>query len=299
MASPDQNLSTLLQRIKSNKLNIKNMKFEDLQLKLNTLPIKTHVPALINLGGAVAFFVIKNFLAGFYQLAPATLSFVLLWSTFKPYFSNTKLRKLLDTPLTFVTKKKLDQNIPQAPSDAVPLILDKKYSPPLKKSLTQLKTDESQWAQNIDDLKKRLEFQQAKNIKIEEIKMPKSLTFDELIILLNDRKKAEEYFKIENHPGVYFDLSQESKQIVGQALRELNSQQTQNKISKFIKDYQSVGVGIVGGGLTALQIKDKEAKALKEKILKEDQDAAEPSKPKQRAPNPLDIRKKNPKKFGG
>ena len=111
MASPDQNLSTLLQRIKNNKLNIKNMKFEDLPWKLNALPkrkeFQTHSPALINLGGAVAFFVIKNFLAGFYQLAPATLSFVLLWSTFKPYFSNTKLRKLLDTPLIFVTKKKV------------------------------------------------------------------------------------------------------------------------------------------------------------------------------------------------
>ena len=111
MASPDQNLSTLLQRIKNNKLNIKNMKFEDLQLKLNTLPkrkeFQTHVPALINLGGAVTFFVLKSFLAGFYQLAPATLSLVLAWSTLKPYLSNFKLRKLLDTPLTFVTKKKI------------------------------------------------------------------------------------------------------------------------------------------------------------------------------------------------
>lgn len=304
MASPDQNLSTLLQRIKNNKLNIKNMKFEDLQWKLNTLPkrkeFQTHVPALANLGGAVTFFVLKSFLAGFYQLAPATLSLVFAWSTLKPYLSNFKLRKLLDTPLTFVTKKKLDQNVPQAPIDAVPSIVDEKHSPPSKKSLTQLKRDEPSWSETIDNLKKSPEFQKAKNIKIEEIKMPKSLTFDELIILLNDQKKAEEYFKIESNPGVYFDLSQESKQIVGQALIELNSKETQIKIVKLIKDYQSVGVGALGGGVMAWQIKDNEAKALKQKILKEEEKEAEKSsKPKQRTKNPFDIRKKDPKKFGG
>lgn len=310
MASPDQNLSTLLQRIKNNKFNIKNMKFDELESKLLSLPKKTnlqsHTGSLLGVGSAITLFLMKGMLTGFYQLAPEEMAIILFWNSVKPYFINTKLRKLLDKPLTFVTKQKLDRNV-------VPLAPDAKDV----KSLMQLKSDNPEWAAQIEVLKKSPELNKAKGIELDDVKIPEPLTFDQLILLLQDQKRAEQYFKNENNPGVYFDLSPESKKIIGEALVEVTypvykkdsgfqkfyTQSRkffkENKLGKFISDVALPGG--LGGAYFYNQIKKQEVEDLKNKILQEDVEAAKEETEKQRpkAPNPLDTRKKNPRDFEG
>jgi hypothetical protein len=309
MASPDQNLSTLLQRIKNNKFNIKNMKFDELESKLLSLPKKTnlqsHTGSLLGVGSAITLFLMKGMLTGFYQLASEEMAIILFWNSVKPYFINTKLRKLLDKPLTFVTKQKLDRN-------EVPLAPDAKDV----KSLMQLKADNAEWAHQIESLKKSPELNKAKGIELDDVKIPEPLTFDQLILLLQDQKRAEQYFKNENNPGVYFDLSPESKKIIGEALVEITYPQykkhgdlknfytksrkffKENKYGKFISDVALPGLGLF---YFYDQIKKQEVKDLKTKILQEDVETAKEETERQRpkAPNPLDVRKKNPRDFGG
>lgn len=310
MASPDQNLSTLLQRIKNNKFNIKNMKFDELESKLLSLPKKTnlqsHTGSLLGVGSAITLFLMKGMLTGFYQLAPEEMAIILFWNSVKPYFINTKLRKLLDKPLTFVTKQKLDRNV-------VPLAPDAKDV----KSLMQLKADNPAWAVQIEGLKKSPELNKAKGIELDNVKIPEPLTFDQLILLLQDQKRAEQYFKNENNPGVYFDLSPESKKIIGEALVEVTYPVykkdekfknfytgtrkffKENKLAKFISDVALPGG--LGGAYFYNQIKKQEVEDLKNKILQEDVEAEKEETEKQRpkAPNPLDTRKKNPRDFEG
>jgi hypothetical protein len=324
MASPDQNLSTLLQRIKNNKFNIKNMnsdienmksgikimKFDELESKLLSLPKKnnwqSHAGSLVGAGSAITLFLMKGMLTGFYQLAPEEMAIILFWNSVKPYFINTKLRKLLDKPLTFVTKQKLDRNLVPLAPDAIDV-----------KSLMQLKEDNPQWAAQIEVLKKSPELNKAKGIELDDVKIPEPLTFDQLILLLQDQKRAEQYFKNEKNPGVYFDLSPESKKIIGEALVEVTYpvykkhggfQQfytksrkffKENKLGKFISDVALPGG--LGGAYFYNQIKKQEVEDLKNKILQEDVETAKEEAERQRpkAPNPLDTRKKNPRDFGG
>ena len=309
MASPDQNLSTFLQRIRRNNYNIKNMDFIG---KIETVmprklsPFSPHTQSIMRAvgSGSAAVFALKGYYEGLMQLPIWAVTIILAWNAAKPYFSNTKIRKLLDEPLTFVTKKKLDsQNIPIAPTNAVPMGLKNKnnYTEPVVKSLADLRNSDLSWAQQVDNLIASTEFEQAKKINIEKLEMPKPLTFNELMILLKDQKKAEEYFQIKDHPGVYFDLSVESKQNIAEILKQMVSQESQTKATKFFKDNQQYIAGVIGSGAITTVNMNKKSNENKELINRQNQEADKKSRAnlKPRTPNPFDVRKKNPKKFGG
>lgn len=309
MASPDQNLSTYLQRIRRNNYNIKNMDFIG---KIETVmprkisPFWPHTQSVMRAvgSGSAAFFALKGYYEGLMQLPIWAVTIILAWNAAKPYFSNTKIRKLLDEPLTFVTKKKLDsQNIPVAPIDAVPMGLkaNDNYTEPIVKSLADLRSSETSWADQVDKLIASTEFEEAKKINIDKLVMPKPLTFNELMILLKNQKKAEEYFQIKNYPGVYFDLSVESKQNIAEILKQMVSQESQSKAVKFFKENQQYiagGIGSIAITTVNMNKKSNENKELINRLNKEaDNESKTNAKP--RTPNPFDVRKKNPKKFGG
>lgn len=302
MALDDQkiSMSKLLSRLQENRLAIKSIAN---LLKINagktgrTQVLKQSL--LVNSISAISTTLIQVFLtSGLTDLPLTALAVINVWNIAKTYFSNTRLKALMDKKLSFVVKETSN-------SQEFKLLLEMLQD--------EIKTDPTKKPKLPDDINKLKEdyginestrFKKDEILKFDNNLLPEPITFDILLNILKSGK-SEEFFKIKNRDvnltDKYIDLSPDSKTVILEILKELRAIEKNPGLWQFIKNHQQYVAGAAAAGLqyydiVAKQKKEEETKqqAITQKIQEKEE--------KRKLPPPNNSFKRviyDPKKFGG
>ena len=301
MALDDQkiSLSKLLARLQENRLAIKSItKLSELNVGKAGRTQALKQSLIINTGSAVGTTLMQMFLApGFHDLPLTAIATINVWNIAKPYFSNTRLKALMDKKLIFVVKK--TSNSPEFKFLLEILQDEIKRNPTIKPKTTE----------EIEKLKAEYEINEFTRFKKDEIipvdnsLLPEPITFDILLDILKSGK-SEEFFKIKNtqdSTDKYIDLSPFSKDVILEIFKELRAIEKTAGWLSFAKKHQQYFAGALAAGaqvgFTGAQ-KAKEQKAKDEQIVKK----IEEKQQKRNTPRPsnsFNRVKYDPKKFGG
>lgn len=301
MAFPDEkfNLSKLLSRLQENRLAIKSItKLSELNIgKADRTQALTRNLA-INSVSALSTTLIQLFLTtGLADLPLTAVATINIWNIAKPYFTNTKLKSLMDKELNFVVKKFADNS---ALREELEL---------LKEGIAVERRIKPKTKEEIEETKIKLGIGKDNRIKKDEIlpefgnQVPDPITLDILLEMFKNGK-AVNYLNLKNpvnHPDKYIDLSPESKALFNEILKELKIIQKNPKWFLFVKNNQQYFAGALAAGAQVAFMggqKAKEQKAKDEAVSlgikkKEDKRSLPPPN------NSFKRVKYDPKKFGG
>jgi hypothetical protein len=301
MAFSDEkfNLSKLLSRLQENRLAIKSItKLSDLNLGNAGRTQAFTRNIAINSASAISTTLIQVFLtSGLVDLPLTAVATINIWNIAKSYFSNTKLKSLMDKKLNFVVKK-----IPENSNLREELEL-------LKDGIAVERRTKPKTQEEIQETKLYLGITKDNRIKKDEIlsgfddQVPDPITLDILLEMFKNGKSAN-YLKLKDagkHPDKYIDLSPESKVIFNEILRELKIIEKNSNFLRFVKNNQQYFAGALAGGVHACFARDQQAKQEKQKDTAVTQ-AIQNKVDKKKLPPPNNSFKRikyDPKKFGG
>jgi hypothetical protein len=300
MAFSDEkfNLSKLLSRLQENRLAIKSItKLSDLNLGNAGRTQAFTRNIAINSASAISTTLIQVFLtSGLVDLPLTAVATINIWNIAKSYFSNTKLKSLMDKKLNFVVKKIPDNSALREELELLKEGIAVEF-------ITKPKTQEE-----IQKTKLDLGITKDNRIKKDEIlsgfddQVPDPITLDILLEMFKNGKSAN-YLKLkdENHPDKYIDLSPESKVLFNEILRELKIIEKNSNFLRFVKNNQQYFAGALAGGVHAYFARDQQAKQEKQKDTAVTQ-AIQKKVDKKKLPPPNNSFKRikyDPKKFGG
>jgi hypothetical protein len=301
MAFPDEkfNLSKLLSRLQENRLAIKSItKLSDLNLGNAGRTQAFTRNIAINSASAISTTLIQVLLtSGLVDLPLTAVATINIWNIAKSYFSNTKLKSLMDKKLNFVVKEFTDNSV-----------LREKLEH-LKKGIAAESIIKPKTKDEIEKIKLELGISEDNRIKKDEIlpgfdnQVPDPITLDILLEMFKNGKSAS-YLKLKDadkHPDKYIDLSPESKVIFNEILRELKIIEKNSNFLRFVKNNQQYFAGALAMGGQAYLTRDQQAKREKENDTAVTR-AIEYKENKKKLPPPNNSFKRikyDPKKFGG
>lgn len=302
MALDDQkiSLSKLLARLQENRLAIKSItKLSELNVDKVGRNQALKKSLFINTGSAVGTTLMQMFLApGFHDLPLTAIATINVWNIAKLYFSNTRLKALMDKKLSFVVKKFADNS---ALREELEL---------LKEGIAVEFRNKPKTKEETEQTKQELGIDKYNRIKKDEIlpgfgnQVPDPITLDVLLEMFKNGKSAN-YLKLKNSVNLpadkYIDLSPESKALFNEILKELRAIEKTPGWLSFAKKHQQYLAGALAAGaqvgFTGGQ-KAKEQKAKDEEIVKKIKEKQQ----KRNTPRPINSFnrvKYDPKKFGG
>lgn len=286
MALDDQkiSLSKLLARLQENRLAIKSItKLSELNVGKVGRNQALKQSLIINTGSAVGTTLMQMFLApGFHDLPLTAIATINVWNIAKPYFSNTRLKALMDKKLSFVVKNDYSTLREELKKDNSDLPDVRKKDP------KTLKND-------LPEDTISLEFDN---------KVPDPITLDVLLEMFKNGKSTN-YLKLKNSANLpadkYIDLSPDSKALFIEILKELRAIEKTPGWLSFAKKHQQYFAGALAAGAQVgftggQEAKEQKAKdeAIVKKIKEKQQKRNTP-----RPSNSFNRVKYDPKKFGG
>jgi hypothetical protein len=275
MALDDQkiSLSKLLAKLQENRLAIKSItKLSELNAGKAGRTQALTQSLLINSGSAIGATVIQVFFAtGLTDLPLTALATINIWNIAKPYFSNTKLKSLMDKKLNFVVKN----------DNSTLRDFYQKDPNTLKKDLPE-DTISPEFGNQVPD----------------------PITLDVLLEMFKNGKSAN-YLKLKNSANLphdkYIDLSPESKALFIEIRKELGAIEKTPGWWSFVKNNQQYLAGAAAG---YAQFRAMSGQKAKEEKVKEEavSSAIKKKEEKRNSPPPNNSFKRvihDPKKFGG
>ena len=275
MALDDQkiSLSKLLAKLQENRLAIKSItKLSELNAGKAGRTQALTQSLLINSGSAIGATVIQVFFAtGLTDLPLTALATINIWNIAKSYFSNTKLKSLMDKKLNFVVKN----------DNSTLRDFYQKDPNTLKKDLPE-DTISPEFGNQVPD----------------------PITLDVLLEMFKNGKSAN-YLKLKNSANLphdkYIDLSPESKALFIEIRKELGAIEKTPGWWSFVKNNQQYLAGAAAG---YAQFRAMSGQKAKEEKVKEEavSSAIKKKEEKRNSPPPNNSFKRvihDPKKFGG
>lgn len=253
---------------------------------------------LINSISAISTTLIQVFLtSGLSDLPLAALATINVWNIAKPYFSNTRLKALMDKKLDFVVKETSNS---KEFKDFLQMLQEDYRKDPSKKPKSPQDIAELKDYYKIDDFR----FKKDEILNIDNKSLPEPITFDILLDILKSGK-SEEFFKIKGQNVTstdrYIDLSPNSKTAILEILKELRAIEKTPGWWQFIKNNQQY---VAGAAVAGLQYYDLITKQKKEEETKQQAitQLIQKKEEKRKLPPPNNSFKRviyDPKKFGG
>ena len=286
MALDDQkiSLSKLLAKLQENRLAIKSItKLSELNAGKAGRTQALTQSLLINSGSAIGATVIQVFFAtGLTDLPLTALATINIWNIAKPYFSNTKLKSLMDKKLNFVVKND-NSTLREGLKKDNSALSDFYQKDPntLKKDLPE-DTISPEFGNHVPD----------------------PITLDVLLEMFKNGKSTN-YLKLKNSvdlpPDKYIDLSPESKALFIEIRKELGAIEKTPGWWSFVKNKQQYLAGAAAG---YAQFRAMSGQKAKEEKVKEEavSSAIKKKEEKRNSPPPNNSFKRvihDPKKFGG
>ena len=266
-------LSKLLARLQENRLAIKSItKLSELNIGRADRTQALTRNLAINSVSALSTTLIQVFLTtGLTDLPLTALATINIWNIAKPYFSNTKLKSLMDKKLNFVVKN----------DNSTLRDFYQKDPNTLKKDLPE-DTISPEFGNHVPD----------------------PITLDVLLEMFKNGKSTN-YLKLKNSvdlpPDKYIDLSPESKALFIEIRKELGAIEKTPGWWSFVKNKQQYLAGAAAG---YAQFRAMSGQKAKEEKVKEEavSSAIKKKEEKRNSPPPNNSFKRvihDPKKFGG